>query len=73
VPHKRITYNWQYKEHQGDSFITFELMQLTDNVRVRVIVTVLEDFPDNIPEFETESCRMGWQYFLGMRLKDYLT
>ena len=39
---------------------------------LRVIVTVLEDFPDNIPEFETESCRMGWQYFLGQQLKEFL-
>lgn len=72
VPNKRISYNWQYKEHGGDSFITFELVQLADAVLVRVIVTVLEDYPDDIPEFATESCRMGWEYFLGMRLKDFL-
>ena len=72
VPQKRISYNWQYDEHEGDSFITFELVPLADKVMLRVIVTVLADFPDNIPEFETESCRMGWQYFLGLRLKEFL-
>jgi len=39
---------------------------------LRVIVSVLADFPEHIPEFETESCQMGWQYFLGIRLKTFL-
>jgi len=72
VPQKRLSYNWQYQEYEGDSFITFELIPIVEKVMLRVMVSVLADFPDQIPEFETESCRMGWEYFLGLRLKDFL-
>ena len=72
VPQKRISYNWRYQEYEGDSFITFELIPIADKIMLRVILSVLADFPDHIPEFETESCQMGWQYFLGLRLKAFL-
>jgi hypothetical protein len=35
-------------------------------------VEVLEDFPDDIPEFRRESCIGGWNYFINHRLKEYL-
>jgi len=72
VPLRRISYNWKYTEYDGDSFITFELIQLQEGVMVRAIMTVLADYPDDIPEFDPESGRQGWHYFLGLRLKEYL-
>ncbi len=30
------------------------------------------DFPDDVPEFERESCLGGRQYFIGQALKAYL-
>ena len=68
-PLKKIVYNWKYKEYEGDSFVHFELNELSSVTTLQVTTVVIEPFPTNIPEFETESCRQGWNYFIKTDLK----
>lgn len=70
-PFEKIVYNWRYEEYSGDSNVSFELFQLGSENGVEVTVEVLEDFPENVPEFKRESCIGGWNYFLKERLKAY--
>lgn len=72
VPFQKITYNWKYEEYPGDSFVTFELFEMSDHVKLKLSVDVVEDFQSDIPEFSRESCIIGWNYFLGKNLKKYL-
>jgi len=71
VPEEKITYNWKYKEYPGDSFASFELIEAEAAVKIRLTLTIVADFPDDVPEFTRESCIGGWNYFLGERLKSY--
>lgn len=71
-PLKKITYNWNYKNYEGDSFVHFELFEQNNNTKLRVSAVVTKNFPDNIPEFKPESCEGGWNYFIKDRLKNYL-
>ena len=68
---KSITYTWRYKEYSGDSFLTFVLTPTGETIKLHLTIKVVEDFPDNIPEFERSSCIGGWNYFMD-RLKKYL-
>jgi len=72
IPHKKITYNWKYEEYPGDSFVTFELREEKNQVKLRLTADVVESFPDAIPEFSRDSCIQGWNYFIGKNLKEYL-
>lgn len=72
VPMEKIAYDWQYENYPGDALVTFELFKADNRTRLKLTNTVLEDFPDDIPEFKRESCLAGWQYFIGERLKAYL-
>lgn len=72
VPGKMITINWKYKDYLGDSNVKFEIAQEADSVKIIVSLTVLEDFPDDVPEFKRESCIAGWNYFINKNLKEYL-
>jgi len=72
ITKKKITYNWQYKEYPGSADVEFELIDLGDSTKLQLKVIVLEDFPNDIPEFKRESCIGGWNYFLRDRLKQYL-
>ena len=72
IPFKKITYNWKYKEYEGDSFVTFELFEKNNQVELKLTHKVVAEFPNDIPEFSRESCLDGWNYFIGQRLKDYL-
>lgn len=72
VPGKMITYNWKYDNYPGDSFVTFELFEQDNLTKLRLTVTILEDFPEDIPEFRRESCIGGWTYFIKERLKEFL-
>lgn len=72
VPKQKITYNWRYKEYPGDSFVTFQLTNDKNNVKLKLTTVVVENFPKDIPEFTRESCIGGWNYFIKERLKQFL-
>lgn len=71
-PFKKIAYNWKYKEYHGNSSVSFELIEENNKTVLRVTSKVIEDFPENIPEFKTESCKAGWEYFIKKNLKNYI-
>ncbi len=71
-PLEKITYNWHYEEYPGDSFVTFDLLPSNDQTILKLTMTIIEDFPDEIQEFTVDSCRGGWNYFLGENLRKYL-
>ena len=67
-----ITYEWNYGEYPGNAFLTFSLAPInSQSTRVEIKMDILEDFPDEIPEFQRSSCIGGWNYFMD-RLKKYL-
>ena len=72
IPHRKIVYSWKYQEYPGDSVVSFELTTLSDAVQLTLTHTVIESFPQDIPEFKRESGYAGWQYFLGERLREFL-
>ena len=71
-PFKKIVYNWNYKEYSGNSFVYFELFEEKNKTKLKVTSIVTEAFPKNIPEFEPESCRAGWNYIIKQNLKEYI-
>ena len=71
-PNKIITYIWQFKEYPGKALVTFELSRKENVTKLQLTNKVVEDFPQDIPEFKRESCIGGWQYFINQRLVDYL-
>lgn len=73
VPKAEISYSWRYAEYPGKLLLTFVLLPDLDQLKLKVIVDILEDFPQGIPEFKRESCIGGWNYFIGERLTDYLS
>jgi len=73
IPRKLVRYNWKYGGYKGNSYVTFELRPENGSTRLTLTHTVTEDFQTDIPEFTRESCIGGWQYFVGERLKEYLS
>ena len=72
VPLRLIKYNWKYEGYPGDSYVVFELFTENNLTKLRLTTQVLEDFPDDIPEFKRESCIEGWTYFIKKKLKEFL-
>lgn len=72
IPLKKIVTNWSYEGYFGSSFVVFELSEQNNKTKLIVSTIVTEDFPDNIPEFERESCIGGWNYFIKNNLANYL-
>ena len=72
VPLKMLAYNWKYEEYPGDSLVKFELFEQNKMTKLRLTHQVLEDFPDDIPEFKRESGFEGWTFFISKSLKEYL-
>ncbi len=72
VPLRLIRYNWKYEAYPGDSYVVFELFKENNLTKLRLTAQVLEDFPEDIPEFKRESCIEGWTYFIKKSLKEFL-
>ena len=72
VPGEKIAYGWRFRGYPGFGMVIFELEGQGDHTTLTLTNEVLEDFPDDIPEFRRESCLAGWQYLLGQSLKEYL-
>jgi uncharacterized protein YndB with AHSA1/START domain len=69
IPLKKITYRWKYHNYSGEANVVFELFEENGMTKLRLTNIVIEDFPDEIPEFLRESCLGGWKYFINERLK----
>ena len=72
IPEKLIVYRWNYPEYPGDSNVHFAIESQGDGALLRVSTEILEDYPDDIPEFKRESAVAGWKYFIQDRLPAYL-
>lgn len=72
IPKKKIVYNWTYQEYPGSADMIFEIFEENNTVKLQIRVIVIEDFPDDVPEFKRESCIDGWEYFIKGKLKEYL-
>lgn len=72
VPHQVVEYQWNYREYQGDSLVTFELTPEGSTTQIKLTHAATEDFDDSVPEFQRESGVNGWNYLISERLKIYL-
>ena len=72
VPMKKIVYDWRYEGYPGNAIVVFELIEEGNQTKLRLTYTVVEKFPDNIPEFTRESGIEGWSYFINKSLKQFL-
>jgi uncharacterized protein YndB with AHSA1/START domain len=71
-PEKKLSYTWQYEGFEGISEVSFELFPQGDQTRVTITHTGLETFPQNNSDFAGSSFEKGWNYILGISLKDFL-
>lgn len=71
-PIKKIVYDWRYKEYAGAGKVVFELILQNGGTKLSLTNLVIENFPQDVPEFKRESCIGGWDYFIKDRLKTYL-
>lgn len=71
IPEQKIVYDWQYEGYRGLAKVTFALLPSQEQTTLKVTSEVIEDFEDNIVEFERESCLAGWKYFIEDRLSNF--
>jgi 8-oxo-dGTP diphosphatase len=72
IPHKKIVYNWRYKEYDGEARVKFELFDYGEKTILRLTNSVINAFPPNIEAFTRKSTEEGWRYFIKESLKIHL-
>ncbi|MDX1407175.1 MAG: hypothetical protein R3330_03550, partial [Saprospiraceae bacterium] len=63
---------WTYKEHPGVGYVVFSIARTGVHSTLTLTNTIDQDFPDDIPEFDRQSCIDGWNFFICKRLREYL-
>lgn len=69
---EKTSYDWRFEGYPGVGLVSFELMEHGGSTTLKLTNAVLEDFPEDVAEFERGSCLAGWQYFIGQSLRGYL-
>lgn len=72
IPEQKMVQQWSYEGYSGLCTVALELEEISSGTTLTVTATVLQDFPDDIPEFKRESGVAGWEYFIQQQLKHYL-
>ncbi len=72
IPEKKISYDWKFREYEGQGLVTFELFDESAGTMLKLSNYGIETFPDEIPEFTRESCQAGWEYFINGRLNNFI-
>ncbi|MEO7802044.1 MAG: SRPBCC domain-containing protein [Ginsengibacter sp.] len=72
VPHKKLTYSWQYDNVPGISYVTFELFDEDSETKVRLTHSGVESFDIDDSNFKRESFEKGWTYIIKTSLKTFI-
>ena len=72
VDHKKITYSWRYAGYPGISYVSFELVEKGDKIKVILTHEGLETFSPSVEDFNRENFVMGWTHIVNTSLKGYL-
>ncbi len=72
IENQVISYQWNYKEYEGDSLVSFELAEKDSGTLIKLTHAATKDFVDDLPEFKRESGVQGWNYLISDRLKPFL-
>jgi len=73
IPGKKLSYDWRYEGHEGNSNVTFELFAEGEKTKLKLTHIGLETFPatkDN--DFGKENFVAGWTHIIHTSLKDFL-
>lgn len=71
VPGKLLQYSWRYKDHEGDSLLTWELEARGEKTLLTLTHEGLDTFP-KLPDFAKNNFETGWTYFTSEALPKYL-
>jgi len=72
IPFQKLVCNWKYQDLEGESYVTFQLLEEDSKTKLILTTKVVADFDDAIPEFRRESCQGGWNYFIKDSLVNFL-
>lgn len=83
VPGKKLSYSWRYEGYEGDSLVTFEIVDLgssrissgrSDKAAslLRLTHSGLETFPKSNPDLAAKNFAEGWTDIIGRMLREYL-
>ena len=73
IPETKLSYSWRYEGYGGNSILTFELKPLSENrTIVRLTHAGLLSFPIENPDLAPGNFVVGWNYFMGTGLPDYV-
>lgn len=67
-----LSYLWDYPDLNGLAEVHFRIEPLAAGSKLNFTQDILNEFPDDIPEFTWENCMGGWNYFLKEQLPRYL-
>ena len=71
-PLKLLQHTWTYKDHSGESVLTWELMAEGDKTHIKLTHEGLHTFAAHGKDFGRDSFNAGWEEIVKTNLKKYV-
>lgn len=73
IKNKKLKHSWSYDGYDGNSFVTFELLDEEGKTRLKLTHEGLETFPKTANnDFAKANFQEGWAYITTVSLKDFI-
>lgn len=69
---KKLSYTWAYEGYEGNSLVTFELVEEGNKTKLRLTHTGLDSFPKSNKDLVRENFVAGWTELIEKLLKDFV-
>ncbi len=71
IPERKLKYSWEYEGYRGTSFVTFELFDEKEDIRLKLTHSGVGTFPQE-NDLSFHNFEAGWNYIINTSLKDFL-
>ena len=73
IPNQKLGYSWRFDGFPGDSLLSFELFEVPEGTKLRLVHSGLQSFqPKQHPQLSKDNFEAGWNQIIGTALKTYL-
>ena len=69
---KKLAYTWRYEGYEGNTLVSFELIDEGSQTRLKLTHEGIESFPADEPDFARANFVEGWTSIICTSLKEFL-
>lgn len=72
IPLEKLVYSWNYEGYEGESHVTFEVLEIDKKTKLKLTHAGLDSFPKSNPDLAPQNFEEGWNHIINILLKNFI-